>query len=106
MSVSDAGGKPSTQPAFSGRPPRPPKVTARGVEDQPDEPNKVIFLPDPVVVRELAVKLGKKPFEIVADLLDRRIFKNADETIDFGIASEIASSYGFKAIPLTDQNAL
>ena len=98
MSASDAAGKPSTQPAFSGRPPRPPKVTARGIEDQPDEPNKIIFLPDPVVVRELAVAVGKKPFEVVADLLDRRIFKHADETIDFGTASEIASSYGVKAI--------
>src|SRR3954454_16655195 len=102
MSASDAGGKLSTQPAFFGRPPRPPNITARGIEDQPDEPNKVIFLPDPVVVRELAVTLGKKPFEVVADLLDRRIFRHADETIDFGTASEIASSFGVKAIPRGD----
>ena len=29
------GRAPKTQPAFSGRPPRPPKKTARGIEDEP-----------------------------------------------------------------------
>ena len=36
---------PETQPSFSGRPPRPPKITARGLEDWGDDPEKVIHLP-------------------------------------------------------------
>jgi translation initiation factor IF-2 len=98
MSTSEAGGAPSTQPAFFGRPPRPPKITARAIEDQPDDPNRIIFLPDEVEVRELAAKLGVKPFQIVADLLDMRHFKHADETIDFETASKVAQNYGCQAV--------
>ena len=98
MSKSEAGGAPLTQPAFFGRPPRPPKITGRAIEDQPDDPNRIIFLPDDVQVRELAAKLGKKPFVIVADLLDMRIFRHADEMIDFETASKVVQNYGYQAV--------
>ena len=87
MSASDADRKPLTRPAFSGRPPKPPKITARGTEDQPDDPDRIVVLPDSIVVRELAASLGKKQFEIVADLLDMRLFNCADDVIDFETAS-------------------
>jgi len=97
MSTSGAGEHPPTQPAFSGRPPRPPKITARGIEDQPDESDRRVFLPDVVVVAELARVLKVKPFEIVARLMELRLFKHPDETITFTIASLIARDYGYKA---------
>jgi translation initiation factor IF-2 len=98
MSTSDAGGTPPTQPAFFGRPPRPPKITARGIEDQPDDSKRLIFLPDAMEVRELAAKLGTKPFQVVADLLEMRRFKLADETIDFETAAKVARNYGYQAV--------
>ena len=60
---------PETQPAFSGRPPRPPKITAQDLEDQPDQPGKTVYLLDPMVVRDLASALQLKPFKVVADLI-------------------------------------
>ncbi len=90
MSTSEAGGTPPTQPAFFGPPPRPPKITARALEDQPDDPNRRIFIPDPVIVADLAKALGVKPFKVVAKLLRMRQFKHADESIDFHTASAIA----------------
>ena len=88
---------PATQPAFSGQPPGPPKITARDLEDQPDDPGKTIYLLDQVVVRDLASEIGVKPFKIVAELLAMEQFKNADETIDFKTASVIARKHGYRA---------
>ena len=89
---------PQTQPAFSGGPPGPPKITARGLEDWgPDDPDKTIYLPDRVAVRDLASAIGAKPFKIVADLLALKQFKNADEEVDFQTASIIAGKHGYRA---------
>ena len=97
MSASEAGGNPPTQPALSEPPPRPPKITARGIEDQPDEPNRRIYLSNWVVVQDLAEVLSVKPFKIVARLLEMRQFKHANEAIDFEIASIIAREHGYQA---------
>ena len=89
---------PATQPAFSGRPSGPPKITARGQEDSPpDDPGKTLYLLDQVVVRDLASAIEVKPFKIVADLLALERFKNADEAIDFESASVIARKHGYRA---------
>jgi translation initiation factor IF-2 len=90
-------GTPETQPAFSGRPPRPPKITARDLADRPDDPGKRVYLPDLVVVKDLAGALGVKPFKIVAYLIEMRKFRHADETIDFATASTIAREHGYWA---------
>ena len=89
---------PETQPAFSGGPPhpppRPPKLTARDLLE-PGEPAKRVFVSDYIEVRELAELLGLKPFRVVAGLLELRIFKHADEWIDFSTASRIGNKHGF-----------
>ena len=89
---------PETQPAFAGGPPqpppRPPKLTARDLLD-PGEPAKRIFVAEYIEIRELAELLGLKPFKVVADALDLRIFKNADEMIDFTTAAKIGNKHGF-----------
>jgi len=89
---------PQTQPSFSGRPPRPPKITARGLEDSGDDPDRIIHIPDPVVVRDLATALKLKPFKIVADLMRLKLFKTPDEHISFEIAEMIVRWHGYKAI--------
>jgi len=88
---------PETQPSFSGRPPRPPKITARGLED-PDDPEKVICIPDPVVVKDLAAALRVKPFKVVAQIMELRQFKTPDDSISFKTAEIIAGRHGYTAI--------
>ena len=89
---------PETQPAFAGGPPppppRPPKLTALDLFE-PGEPGKRIFVPDYIEVRELAELLEVKPFQVVAELLKLRVFKHADEFIDFSTAAKIALMHGF-----------
>lgn len=89
---------PQTQSSFSGRPPRPPKITARGLEDPDDDANEVILIPDPVVVKELAAALKLKPFKVVADLMQLRLFKTPDDLISFEVAETIAQRHSYKAI--------
>ncbi len=89
---------PDTQPAFAGGPPqpppRPPKLTTRDLLE-PGDPGKRIFLPDYIPVKELAQLLGLKPFKVVADALELRIFKHADDVIDFSTAAKIGNKHGY-----------
>jgi translation initiation factor IF-2 len=89
---------PETLPAFSGGPPqpppRPPKLTARDLLE-PGDPGRTILIGNYIQVAELAELLGLKPFKIVAELLEMRIFKHADEFINFDVAAKIASGRGF-----------
>ena len=89
---------PQTQPSFSGRPPRPPKITARGLEDSHDDADKIIHIPDPVRVKDRAAALKLKPFKVVADLLRLRMFKTPDDFISFEMAEIIAQRHGYRAI--------
>lgn len=89
---------PETNPASSGGPPQPPppppKLTTRDLLD-PGDPGQRIFVPDYIEVRDLAELLGFKPFKVVAELLAMRIFKHADELVDFRTAASIANKHGF-----------
>jgi hypothetical protein len=89
---------PQTKPATAGGPPDPPppppKAIARDLME-PDDPEKHIFIPDYIEVRELAIILKLKPFQVVADLLKIRIFKTFEEYIDFKTAATVARKWGF-----------
>lgn len=89
---------PDTQPALSGGPPqpppKPPELTARDLLE-PGEPGKLILVPDYIEVRELAGRLGLKPFKVVAEMMELRIFKHADDLIDFSLAARIGNKHGF-----------
>jgi hypothetical protein len=89
---------PETQSAFSGGPPdpppRPPKLTARDLAE-PGGEDKTIFVAGYIEVRELAEAMKLKPFKVVADLMELKIFKHSDEMIDFETAAKIAQKHGF-----------
>ncbi len=89
---------PETQPTFAGGPPqpppRPPKTKGRGLLE-PGEPGKRVFVPDYIEIRELAGLLGVKPFKVVAEVLNLRMFKHADDFIDFPTAATIGLKHGF-----------
>ena len=91
---------PDTKPAESGGPPdpppRPPKSTALDLL-QPGEPEKTILLSDYIEIRELAEQLHLKPFKVVADVMELKQFKHADELIDFETASIVSRQHGYIA---------
>jgi hypothetical protein len=91
---------PPTQPAVSGGPPdpppRPPKLTQRDLLD-PGDATPRLFLEQYTEVGELAQRLHLKPFQLVAELLRGKIFKHADELIDFPTAAALVNRHGFIA---------
>jgi translation initiation factor IF-2 len=48
------------------------------------------------VVRELAEKLGRKPFQVIADLMQMGVFATVTQTIDPEVAVKICAKSGFK----------
>ncbi len=85
-----APAKPEEAPAPSIEPPSippPPEPEA--------EPQKVIHIKPPIVVKQLAIELGLKPHQLVAELMTFNIFANINQTIEPDIASKIAENHGF-----------
>jgi translation initiation factor IF-2 len=68
-------------------------------EDTPVEGNfpasKVLHIKPPIIVRELAEKLGIKPFQIIHDLMKLNIFAAINQTVEPDIASKLCKKHGF-----------
>jgi translation initiation factor IF-2 len=57
---------------------------------------KIIHLKPPIVVKDLADKMGLKPFKIISDLIAFKVFASADKAIDIEVAEKICEKHGFK----------
>jgi translation initiation factor IF-2 len=60
-----------------------------------DKGNKVIQMKPPVVVRDLALRVGTKPHLLLAELMKLNVFANLNETIGEDIARKICERHGF-----------
>ena len=50
----------------------------------------------PIVVRELAEQMGKKPFQIIGDLMQMGVFATVTQTIDAEAAIKICAKHGIR----------
>jgi translation initiation factor IF-2 len=57
--------------------------------------NKVIQMKPPVIVRDLALRVGTKPHLLLAELMELNVFANLNETIGEDIARKICERHGF-----------
>jgi len=55
----------------------------------------ITFKP-PIIVRDLAERVNRKPFQIIADLMEAGIFANVNQSIDEVTAQKICAKYGFR----------
>src|SRR6266487_918101 len=53
-----------------------------------------IVIPEQTSVSQLAAILGKKPFQIIADVMELGVFANVKQPLDFKIISSVARKYG------------
>lgn len=60
-----------------------------------------IELPDAITVRDLALMLRLKPFEVISSLIRLKVFASADVKIDFEKAAAVCSHYGVVATRAT-----
>ena len=79
--------------------PTPAPAEAAKVETAPAEAEapsqQVIHIKPPIIVKQLAVELGLKPHQLIAELMTFNIFANINQTIEPDIASKIAENHGF-----------
>ena len=83
-------------------PPAPPAKTevpvaaAEPTVAEPEvEPQKIIHIKPPIIVKELAPQLGLKPHQLIAELMTFNIFANINQTVEPDIASKICENHGF-----------
>jgi len=62
-----------------------------------EPPRRTVYVLDPVAVKDLAIALRVKPFQVVADLLELKQFKHLDDELDFDTAAVIARKHGYRA---------
>ena len=84
------GGRPGVA---AGPGPRPVPVAARQ-QFAADAP--LIIMRPPIVVRELAQQMGKKPFQIIGDLMQMGVFATVTQTIDGVAAVKICAKHGIR----------
>jgi translation initiation factor IF-2 len=62
----------------------------------PPTTGELITLKPPVIVRELAEKLRRKPFQLIADLMELKVMANVNQAVDEVIAQRLCAKYGFR----------
>src|SRR6185369_4672704 len=61
-----------------------------------EKPQNVIHIKPPIVVKELALQLGMKNFQLIKELMDDyKIFANPNMTVEPDIATKICERHGF-----------
>ncbi|MBI2925367.1 MAG: translation initiation factor IF-2, partial [Verrucomicrobia bacterium] len=98
-------GAPHLQPARppvkvtdKAEPAKAPAKPTRPAEPQfvPPPTAGVISIKPPIVVRDLAEQLKRKPFQLIADLMELGVFANVNQAIDETIAVRLCGKYGFR----------
>ena len=75
-------------------PPPPADAAPPAAEDQPDDPKLIVIKP-PILVNDLAARMGLKPFNIMADLIKLAVFPAPNQPIEPEIAAKVCEIHGF-----------
>ncbi|HZZ59492.1 MAG TPA: translation initiation factor IF-2 [Opitutaceae bacterium] len=93
-----AAASPPPLPVSAPRPPpaRPPAAPAAPVSTVTVEGDvKIIHFKPPVIVRDFAIALGLKPFQLISELLQMGHFASITQSLEEGVAGKIAEKHGF-----------
>jgi len=83
-----------------------PNPTTEQLTENPSKPDvpqytakkdaPTITLKPPIMVRELAEAINRKPFQLIADLMQLGVFANVNQAIDEPTAKQLCAKHGFK----------
>ncbi len=80
-------------------PPLPPTPPGQEAAAQPASPPDAELQPlqvrSPIVVRDFARLLGRKPFQLISELMEMSIFASMNSTIETEVAQRLARAHGF-----------
>lgn len=57
---------------------------------------ELISIKPPIIVRELAEQIKRKPFQLIADMMEIGVFANVNQAIDENVAQHLCGKYGFR----------
>ncbi|MCL4179013.1 MAG: translation initiation factor IF-2 [Verrucomicrobia bacterium] len=83
------------RPTFRGGE-REPTATKPAAKFVPPTTGEVITIKPPIIVRDLAEALRKKPFQIIADLMEAGVFATVNQAIEEPIAQRVCAKHGFR----------
>ncbi|MEM9444796.1 MAG: translation initiation factor IF-2 [Verrucomicrobiota bacterium] len=90
--------KPHTSPQSEAKvvdpSPTPPALTDSNPSAAADD--KVVSMKPPIVVKDLAARIGLKPFQVVHQLMEMNVFATLNQTIEEDIATKICEKNGFE----------
>ena len=72
-----------------------PAETTEEVEDGGESEGNVISIKPPIIVSDLADRMGKMAFEIMADLIKLEVFVAPNQAIEPEIAEKVCEAHGF-----------
>jgi len=77
----------------------PTSAASTEVNAAPDEApavgSKIVHIKSPIVVKELAIQMDLKPFQLIADLMELNIFASINQVIEQDIAVKVCEKHGF-----------
>jgi len=94
--------RPAPRPAAPGQARFVPRTTGPAPV-RPAEPKfvaptegEIIIVKPPIMVRELAEKMGLKPFQLIGDLMELKVFAKINDSVDELVAQKICAKRGFR----------
>ncbi|HAB15947.1 MAG TPA: translation initiation factor IF-2 [Verrucomicrobiota bacterium] len=87
-------GRPQQAPARPPTPTPPPRPPVPRIQAPSNAP--VIIMKPPIAIRELAEKMNRRAFQIIADLMGMGVFVTVNQTIDAEVAQRLCAKNGFR----------
>ncbi len=77
-----------------------PTASAEAAAESPvvevtEDGKKLINLKPPIIVKDLSEAIGRKPFEIIKELMEQGIFANINQRVEPDLAEKICQKFGF-----------
>ena len=84
----------SAQPAAASTEPKPkPKFIQKY---KIPEDGEQITLKPPIIIRDLAQLIRRKPFQLIADLMELNVFATVNQAIEEPVAKQVCAKHGFR----------
>jgi translation initiation factor IF-2 len=71
------------------------EASAAPAEAAPEKPLRPLPVRSPIIVRDFAVLIGKRPFQLISELMELGIFASMNTAVDEAIALRIARNHGY-----------
>ena len=74
------------------------KIEKEKIEEVKEEPKielKALKVDFPIIVKDLAIKLGIRPAELLKKLLDKKVLVTINQTLEEGLARSICEDFGY-----------